>query len=86
MIKCPLTGSENTQVIYQQQAVPLIQNKVYPTKAEAENAPCINVTLAQSLDNGFVFSAGFDDSIIDYDAHYQNEQSNSPYFKNILIM
>lgn len=84
MIKCPLTGSENTQVIYQQQAVPLIQNKVYPTKAEAENAPCIDVTLAQSLDNGFVFSANFDDSIIDYDAHYQNEQSNSPYFQKHL--
>jgi len=84
MIKCPLTGSENTQVIYQQQAVPLIQNKVYPTKAEAEKTPCIDVTLAQSLDNGFVFSANFNDLIIDYDAHYQNEQSNSPYFKKHL--
>lgn len=84
MIKCPLTGSENTKVIYQQQAVPLIQNKVYPTKAAAETAPCIDVTLAQSLDNGFVFSANFDDSIIDYDAHYQNEQSNSPYFQKHL--
>ena len=54
MIKCPLTGSENTQVIYQQQAVPLIQNKVYPTKSEAKNAPCIDVMLAQSLENCFV--------------------------------
>jgi hypothetical protein len=84
MIKCPLTGSENTQVIYKQQALPLIQNKVYPSKAAAEMAPCIDVTLAQSLDNGFVFSANFDDSIIDYDAHYQNEQSNSAYFKKHL--
>ena len=84
MIKCPLTGSENTQVIYQQQAVPLIQNRVYPTKAEAVKTACIDVTLAQSLDNGFVFSAGFDGLIIEYDAHYQNEQSNSPYFQKHL--
>ena len=84
MIKCPLTGSENTQVIYQQQAVPLIQNKVYPTKEEAKQTTCINVTLAQSLDNGFVFSVNFDDSIIEYDVHYQNEQSNSAYFQKHL--
>ncbi len=84
MIKCPLTGSENTQIIYQQQAVPLIQNKVYPTKAAAEKTACIDVTLAQSLDNGFVFSANFDDAIISYDENYQNEQSNSSYFQKHL--
>jgi hypothetical protein len=84
MIKCPLTGSDNIKVIYQQRSVPLIQNKVYPTKEEAKNARCIDVVLAQSLDNGFVFSAEFDDSIIDYDEHYQNEQSNSAFFQQHL--
>ncbi|RYD75841.1 MAG: class I SAM-dependent methyltransferase, partial [Sphingobacteriales bacterium] len=84
MIKCPLTGSSNVRVIYEQRSVPLIQNKVYPSKEEARAARCIDVTLAQSLDNGFVFSANFDDSIIDYDAHYQNEQSNSDFFKRHL--
>ena len=76
MIKCPLTGSENTQVIYEQYSVPLIQNKVYPTAELAKHALCKNVILSQSLDNGFVFSADFADSVIDYDIHYQNEQSN----------
>ncbi len=84
MIRCPLTGSNNTQVIYVQKSVPLIQNKVYATKELARKAPCMDVTLAQSLDNGFVFSANFTDSIIDYDMHYQNEQSHSPYFRNHL--
>ena len=74
MIKCPLTGSNNTKIIYEQKSVPLIQNKVYPTQGEAKNAQCIDVVIAQSLDNGFVFSAGFQDTIIDYDMHYQNEQ------------
>ena len=84
MIKCPLTGSTNVKTIYEQKSVPLIQNKVYRTKEEAINAPCIDVVLAQSLDNGFVFSANFTDSIIDYDMHYQNEQSNSAYFRKHL--
>jgi hypothetical protein len=84
MIKCPLTGSTNVKIIYEQPSVPLIQNKVYKTKEAASNAPCSDVVLAQSLDNGFVFSANFTDSIIDYDMHYQNEQSNSAYFRRHL--
>lgn len=84
MIKCPLTGSSRTRIIYEQKSVPLLQNKVYPTIEQAISAPSINVTLAQSLENGFVFSGNFDDSIIDYDQHYQNEQSNSPLFQTHL--
>lgn len=84
MVKCPLTGSTNTEIIYEQKGVPLLQNKVYPDEISAINAKLINVTLAQSLENGFVFSADFDESIIDYDQHYQNEQSNSPLFQKHL--
>ncbi|MES2837546.1 MAG: class I SAM-dependent methyltransferase [Bacteroidota bacterium] len=84
MITCPLSGSESTKVIYEQKSVPLIQNMVYPTLELAKAAKKINVTLAQSLHNGFVFSANFDDSIIDYDQHYQNEQSNSAFFQDHL--
>ena len=81
MIRCPLTGSTHVKIIYEQHSVPLIQNKVYPTRELALTAPTIDVVLAQSLDNGFVFSANFTDSIIDYDMHYQNEQSKSAFFQ-----
>lgn len=84
MIECPLTGSANVKILYKQSAVPLIQNKVYPTLEEAMQAACIDVTLAQSLDNGFVFSAFFDETIITYDGNYQNEQSNSLFFQHHL--
>ena len=84
MITDPLTGSSNTKIIYEQKNVPLIQNCVYPTPELAKGTKTINVTLAQSLDNGYVFSANFDDSIIDYDQHYQNEQSNSGFFQDHL--
>ncbi len=84
MIECPLTGSTNVKIIYKQHAIPLIQNRVYPIREEAVKATCIDVTLAQCLDNGFVFSAYFDESIIEYDGAYQNEQSNSGYFQHHL--
>lgn len=84
MISCPLTGSIDTEIIYTQKSVPLIQNKVYNTKKEAQEATCIDVTLGQSSDNGFVFSANFDENLIKYDENYQNEQSNSIYFQQHL--
>lgn len=84
IIECPLTGSTNVKVLYKQTSVPLLQNRVYPTKERATEAACIDVTLAQSLDNGFVFSAFFDETIITYDGNYQNEQSNSLFFQQHL--
>ena len=84
MIRCPLTGSENVKILYQQKSVPLFQNKVYPTQHEAIVAPEADVILAQSLDTGFVFSGDFDINLLDYDANYQNEQSNSQFFQQHL--
>jgi hypothetical protein len=84
MIKCPITGSTNTKVIYEQRDVPLLQNTVYPSPDLAKAAKKIDVVLAQSLDNGFIFSANFDESLMTYDQHYQNEQSNSSFFQEHL--
>lgn len=84
MILCPLTGSTNTKILYTQKDVPLFQNKTYNTSLEAKNAQKIDVTLAQCLDNGFVFSAGFDINLLEYNADYNNEQSSSGYFQQHL--
>ena len=40
--------------------------------------------LVQSADSGFVFNRLFEPSLMVYDINYQNEQSNSLYFKNHL--
>jgi hypothetical protein len=84
IIKCPLTGSDHTKILYVQRSVPLVQNKVYPDREQARQAACIDVILAQSLDNGFVFSGNFDESLIKYDQLYNNEQSNSGFFQEHL--
>ena len=84
MINCPITGSLNTKIIYEQKSVPLLQNKVYENMNEALQAPLIDVTLTQSQLNGFVFNGTFDENLISYDQDYQNEQSNSNIFQKHL--
>ncbi|MFZ1530376.1 MAG: NAD-dependent epimerase/dehydratase family protein [Ferruginibacter sp.] len=84
MIESPLTRKPNARIIYEQKSVPLIQNRVFPTPAEARKTTCMDVTLAQCSDTGFVFSAYFNELAIDYDIHYQNEQSHSAYFQKHL--
>jgi SAM-dependent methyltransferase len=84
MYKSPLTGSTNTEIIFEQIEVPIFQNKVYPSQADAIKAQKSTVKLAQCKDTGFVFSAGFDIEKLFYDENYQNEQSNSGYFQQHL--
>ncbi len=76
--------SKGNKVIFKQNSVPLFQNKVYRTKEEALNAPTGEVQLAESAQTGFIFNKTFDNSLMDYDADYHNEQSNSPIFKEHL--
>lgn len=84
MFKSPLTGSSNTEIIYQQKEVPVFQNKVYPDQKGAIEAQKSAVKLTRCNDTGFVFSGGFDIEKLFYDENYQNEQSNSAYFQNHL--
>ena len=70
--------------VFNQFNVPIFQNKVYPTEAEAQKAPIVNVELVQSLRSGFIFNKTFNPDVMNYDIHYQNEQANSPFFQNHL--
>jgi 2-polyprenyl-3-methyl-5-hydroxy-6-metoxy-1,4-benzoquinol methylase len=71
-------------IVFKQEEVPIFQNKVYPTIAEALNVQKGNVELVQSEVSGFIFNRAFDSSLMHYDQHYQNEQSNSLVFKDHL--
>jgi Methyltransferase domain/C-methyltransferase C-terminal domain len=80
--------SENTASnylpVFRQSEVPVFQNKVYPTCKEALIAETGDVELVQSLVSGFIFNKAFTPERMNYDAHYQNEQSNSAIFKDHL--
>jgi Methyltransferase domain/C-methyltransferase C-terminal domain len=70
--------------VFRQKKVPIFQNKVYPSVGEATNAETGEVELVQSLTSGFIFNKSFEPHVMNYDVHYQNEQSNSNIFKNHL--
>lgn len=70
--------------VFRQQRVPIFQNKVYPSYAEARAADAGEVELVQSPVSGFVFNKAFTPQVMNYDVHYQNEQSNSLFFQQHL--
>lgn len=71
--------------VFKQKNVPVFQNKVYPTEGEARSAEVAAVELVQSLRSGFVFNKAFNPDRMNYDIHYQNEQSNSEFFQAHLV-
>jgi hypothetical protein len=70
--------------VFRQNKVPIFQNKVYPSCEEALAAETGEVQLVQSLISGFIFNKAFAPQKMNYDVHYQNEQSNSNVFKDHL--
>ncbi|MBK5284699.1 MAG: methyltransferase domain-containing protein [Bacteroidia bacterium] len=81
---CPLTGSTDCVELYQQNPVPVFQNKVFLTREAALDMTLAPVTLVQSLASGFVFNGTFGSVDMNYDSDYQNEQGNSEYFQQHL--
>jgi hypothetical protein len=65
-------------------ALPVLQNRVYATAAEAQASPRGNLVLVQDLASGLVFNEAFDPGLLSYDAAYQNEQACSSVFRRHL--
>ena len=77
-------GSDGFLPVFRQKNVPIFQNKVYPTEAQAIKAEKGGVELVQSARSGFIFNKSFEPQVMNYDVHYQNEQSNSSIFRGHL--
>ncbi|HMC87771.1 MAG TPA: hypothetical protein VKI61_19745, partial [Chitinophagaceae bacterium] len=67
-------GGNDFISVFEQENVPVFQNKIYPTQEEAMVAQKGKVELVQSLVSGFIFNKSFDPDIMNYDVHYQYEQ------------
>ena len=70
--------------IYRIEKLPIYQNRVYDTQAEARACLHGDVRLVQSLTTGLIYNAAFRPELMTYDAHYQNEQAVSPRFRRHL--
>jgi hypothetical protein len=66
--------------LYRQDALPIFQNRMYETGAEARRCPTGDVRLVEDAGTGLVYNAAFRAELVRYDASYQNEQAVSPHF------
>ncbi len=70
-----------TRLLYQQEQLPIFQNRMYDTEVEAKACPKGDVQLVEDQETGLVYNAHFRPELMAYDAHYQNEQAVSPLFQ-----
>jgi hypothetical protein len=66
--------------LYAVERVPVLQNRVFATAAEARGCVRGDVRLVQDATTGLVFNEAFDATLVEYDRHYNNEQGLSPAF------
>ncbi|MDB4035275.1 class I SAM-dependent methyltransferase [Pseudomonadales bacterium] len=72
------------RVLYEVDQLPVFQNRMYDTEAEAKTCTRGDVCLVENLKTGLIYNATFQPELMDYDEHYQNEQAVSPSFKEHL--
>jgi len=70
--------------LYRQTRLPVFQNRMYDSAAEARACPHGDMLLVEDAATGLVRNAAFDASLMDYDSDYQNEQGNSLLFRSHL--
>ena len=70
--------------IFRAEGLPVLQNRVFATAAEALASATGDVVLVQDRDTGLIFNAAFDPERLEYDSNYQNEQACSGVFQSHL--
>ncbi len=69
------------RVLYTQNDFPVLQNKLYFSRADAIACPRGDIQLVEDLKTGLIYNKKFNDELVIYDQSYQNEQGHSLVFK-----
>lgn len=70
--------------IFWAEGLPVLQNRIFATAAEARASATGDMVLVQDMDTGLIFNSAFDPDRLKYDQNYQNEQACSSVFKTHL--
>ncbi|RVI77379.1 class I SAM-dependent methyltransferase [Sinorhizobium meliloti] len=70
---CPVCNDTDTLPTVSRARIPILQNRVYDTRDEALSAASGRLTLCTCSRCGFSYNGEFDDSLIVYDKHYNND-------------
>ena len=79
-----MSQKSQIRLLYRQEQLPVLQNRIYDTKAEAISCPKGDVVLVEDQETGLIYNEAFQPELVVYDDHYQNEQAGSPLFRQHL--
>lgn len=83
-LSCPACGGLHVTEILHVPKVPVHQNVLADSLAEALACARGDIDLRLCADCGFVFNAAFDEALMRYAPAYENSQTHSPYFRSYL--
>ena len=66
--------------IFRVENLPVFQNKMFSERVDAINCTKGDVVLVQNTDTGLIYNAAFNQSLMQYEDDYQNEQAHSAVF------
>ncbi|MFQ6162488.1 class I SAM-dependent methyltransferase [Sinorhizobium meliloti] len=70
---CPVCKGTAPVPTITRERIPILQNRVYDTKKEAIAAPTGQLTLCTCSQCGFCYNGEFNESLVCYDEHYNND-------------
>ena len=70
--------------LFRVESLPVFQNKMFKDESSAIKCTKGDVVLVQNIETGLIYNAAFDQSLMEYDDDYQNEQANSTVFQKHL--
>jgi len=71
----------NLKELYRVEQLPVFQNRMFHSEADAKNCVKGDMVLVQDLETGLIFNRAFNPELMQYDADYQNEQAVSTVFQ-----
>ena len=84
-LTCPVSGSQNCEVVLEIPDVPVLSNVLCDSKAEALAVPRGDLVLAFCHDSGHVFNAAFDPGVVEYSGRYENSLHHSDRFQKYAL-
>jgi len=72
------------RILYEATDFPILKNRVYRTREEAINCPRGDIRIVEDWKTGLIYNDAFRAELMHYDSNYNNEQANSPFFKEHL--
>src|SRR5258705_572645 len=83
--RCPICEATDPVVMDHRPSVPILQNRVWPSRESARSAPTGELTMVLCRACGFAWNSTFDNDLMAYDPDYDNDQIGSHHYRDHLV-